>query len=340
MSVTKLLEVERLTVTLPGHEGPVTAVRDVSFALERGRMLGIVGESGSGKTMTALALMGLLPEGAHVAGAIRLEGQDLASLSESELCKLRGDRIAMIFQEPMTALNPLQTVGRQVAEPLVLHRGMDWEAAKAEAARLLDHVRLPDPKGRLAAYPHQLSGGQRQRVMIAMALACRPDLLVADEPTTALDVTVQAQILDLIVELVEETGMGLILISHDLGVIAETVDDVLVMYGGTVVERAPVGRLFARRAHPYAQGLFAARPQLDAAAGTLAAIPGSVPELADLPPGCRFAGRCPWTIAACDAGAPPEIEVEPGHGAACIRIGEIEDSSPRLRGEVGRGARG
>jgi peptide/nickel transport system ATP-binding protein len=339
-SVTNLLEVEHLTVTLPGREGPVTAVRDVSFALERGRMLGIVGESGSGKTMTALALMGLLPEGARVGGAVRLDGQDLASLPEAELCKLRGNRVAMIFQEPMTALNPLQSVGRQVAEPLVLHRGMGWDAAKAEAARLLDHVRLPDAKGRLGAYPHQLSGGQRQRVMIAMALACRPDLLVADEPTTALDVTVQAQILDLVVELVEETQMALILISHDLGVIAETVDDVLVMYGGTVVERAPVDRLFARRAHPYAQGLFAARPQLNAAAGTLAAIPGSVPELAELPPGCRFAGRCPWTIETCNDGPPPEIEIGPGHSAACIRIDEIGDSSPRLRGEARRGALG
>jgi peptide/nickel transport system ATP-binding protein len=324
MSAPALLEVERLTVTLPGAAGPVTAVRDVSFTLGRGRMLGIVGESGSGKTMTALALIGLLPEGARVSGAVRLHGQDLAALPEAELCRLRGDRVAMIFQEPMTALNPLQTIGRQVAEPLVLHRGLSWDAAREEAARLLDHVRLPDARGRLGAFPHQLSGGQRQRVMIAMALACRPDLLIADEPTTALDVTVQAQILDLVVELVEETGMALVLISHDLGVIAETVDDVLVMYGGTVVERAPVDGLFRRRAHPYAQGLFAARPQLVAeAAQPLAAIPGTVPELAALPPGCRFAGRCPWTIAACNAGPPPEIAVGPGHAAACIRIPEF-----------------
>jgi peptide/nickel transport system ATP-binding protein len=328
--MTALLEVEGLTVTLPGRDGArLVAVRDVSFALERGRMLGIVGESGSGKTMTALALIGLLPEGAGVEGAIRLDGQDLARLPEPALCRLRGDRVAMIFQEPMTALNPLQTVGRQVAEPLVLHRGMGWDAARAEAARLLDHVRLPGARGRLGAFPHQLSGGQRQRVMIAMALACRPDLLIADEPTTALDVTVQAQILDLVVELVEETGMALILISHDLGVIAETVDDVLVMYGGAVVERAPVERLFARRAHPYAQGLFAARPQLDAAAAPLAAIPGSVPELADLPPGCRFAGRCKWTIDPCSAAPPPEIEIEPGHKAACIRIDDVASPPPR-----------
>jgi peptide/nickel transport system ATP-binding protein len=318
-----LLEVEHLTIALPSARGPVTAVREVSFALERGRILGIVGESGSGKTMTALALLGLLPEGAAVAGRIRLDGQDLTALSEAELCKLRGDRIAMIFQEPMTALNPLQTIGRQIAEPLVLHRGKSAEEARATALQLLERVRLPDAKGRLSAYPHQLSGGQRQRAMIAMALACEPSLLVADEPTTALDVTVQAQILDLVVELVEESGMSLILISHDLGIIGETVDDVLVMYGGTVVERAPVERLFARRAHPYAEGLFAARPQLDAGDARLTAISGSVPELADLPPGCRFAGRCPFTIEACNAGPPPEIEIGPRHAAACIRIGDL-----------------
>jgi peptide/nickel transport system ATP-binding protein len=317
-----LLAVEDLTVSLPGPEGALEAVRGVSFRLARGRMLGIVGESGSGKTMTALALMGLLPEAAAASGSISFDGRDLLDLPESELCRLRGDRLAMVFQEPMTALNPLQTVGDQVAEPLLLHRGASARAARREALRLLERVRLPSPARLLSAYPHQLSGGQRQRVMIAMALACRPDLLVADEPTTALDVTVQAQILDLVVELVEETGMALILISHDLGVIGETVDDVLVMYGGTIVERAPVERLFARPAHPYSQGLFAARPRLGAGE-RLEAIPGSVPELAALPPGCRFAGRCPYTIAACDAGPPAEIELGPGHRAACIRIPEL-----------------
>jgi peptide/nickel transport system ATP-binding protein len=316
-----LLEVENLTVALTTSRGPVEAVRGASFALDRGRMLGIVGESGSGKTMTALALLGLLPEAARASGSVRLDGRDLLAMPEGELCKLRGDRVAMVFQEPMTALNPLQTVGAQVAEPLLLHRGMSRGEAKAEALHLLERVRLPDAKGRLSAFPHQLSGGQRQRVMIAMALACRPDLLVADEPTTALDVTVQAQILDLIVELVEENGMALVLISHDLGVISETVDDVIVMYGGSIVERAPVEGLFRERAHPYAKGLFAARPQLGGE-GRLAAIPGTVPELADLPKGCRFAGRCPLTIDKCNAGPPPPVEVAPDHTAACIRLPE------------------
>jgi peptide/nickel transport system ATP-binding protein len=318
-----LLEVEHLTVSVDTPRGRAQAVRDASFSLDRGRMLGIVGESGSGKTMTALALMGLLPEAMRLEGSIRLDGRELVGLPDEELCAVRGDRIAMVFQEPMTALNPLQTIGRQIAEPLVLHRNLSRDEARGEALRLLERVRLPDPEQRLNAYPHQLSGGQRQRVMIAMALSCRPDILVADEPTTALDVTVQSRILDLVVELVEETGMALVLISHDLGVIAETVDDVLVMYGGSIVESAPVERLFARRAHPYAQGLFAARPHLaEAGAARLYTIPGTVPELAELPPGCRFAGRCPLTIAACSAGPPPLVAVGEAHRAACIRLDE------------------
>jgi peptide/nickel transport system ATP-binding protein len=337
-----LLEVEHLTVTLETSSGPAIAVRDVGFMIERGRMLGIVGESGSGKSMTALALMGLLPEVARATGIIRLDGRNLLHLPESELCRLRGNRIAMVFQEPMAALNPLQPIGRQVAEPLLLHRGLTPSAARLETLRLLERVRLPDAKRRLGQYPHQLSGGQRQRVMIAMALACRPDLLIADEPTTALDVTVQAEILDLVVELVEENGMALILISHDLGVIAETVDDVLVMYGGTVVERAPVAELFAFRAHPYAQGLFAARPQGgEAASERLYAIPGTVPDLLELPPGCRFAGRCPLTIDACSVAPPPEVAVGPHHSAACIRLdaaAEREKASQAARKRVGEGA--
>jgi peptide/nickel transport system ATP-binding protein len=315
--MSALVEVEHLSVALPGG---LEVLRDVSFTLERGRMLGIVGESGSGKTMTALALMGLLPEAARPSGRIRFDGRDLLACSEDELCRIRGDRIAMIFQEPMTALNPVQTVGDQVAEPLILHRGLSRRAARAEALRLLERVRIPEARRRLDAYPHQLSGGQRQRVMIAMALACGPDLLVADEPTTALDVTVQARILDLVVEIVEETGMALILVSHDLGVVAETVDDVVVMYGGTVVERAPVGDLFARRAHPYTQGLFAARPSLGARPDRLPAIPGTVPGAAELPPGCRFAGRCPLTLPACSTTPPPLVPVTDGHDAACIRL--------------------
>jgi peptide/nickel transport system ATP-binding protein len=317
--MSALVEVEHLSVALPGG---LEVLRDVSFTLERGRMLGIVGESGSGKTMTALALMGLLPDAARPSGRIRFDGRDLLASAEDELCRIRGDRIAMIFQEPMTALNPLQTVGDQVAEPLILHRSLSRRAAREEALRLLERVRIPEARRRLDAYPHQLSGGQRQRVMIAMALACGPDLLIADEPTTALDVTVQARILDLVVEIVEETGMALILVSHDLGVVAETVDDVVVMYGGTVVERAPVGDLFARRAHPYTQGLFAARPALGARLDRLPAIPGTVPGAAELPPGCRFAGRCPLTLPACAAAPPPLVAVTDGHDAACIRLQE------------------
>jgi peptide/nickel transport system ATP-binding protein len=315
-----LLEVFRLTVTLQTARGPAVALRDVSFALAKGRILGVVGESGSGKTMTALALMGLLPEDARATGSVRLDGQELLGLADSELCRRRGDRIAMIFQEPMTALNPLQPIGSQVAEPLRLHRGMTSGAAFAEAVRLLGRVRLPDPARVAAAYPHQLSGGQRQRAMIAMALACHPDLLVADEPTTALDVTIQAEILDLLVELVEETGMALLLVSHDLALSAETADEILVMYGGTVVEHAPVSGLLNRRAHPYTQGLFTARPRLGGGAMPLRPIPGAVPDLAALPPGCRFADRCRLAVPACQAAPPPLQAVGPGHGAACIRL--------------------
>src|SRR5579883_112122 len=311
-----LLEVEALGVVIDSPRGPLEILRDVGFALESGRILGIVGESGSGKTMTALALMGLLPPGARAQGSVRLGGRELLRLDERALCRLRGDRVAMIFQEPMSALNPLQPVGAQIAEPLRLHRKMPAAKAAAEARRLLARVHLPDPDRLAAAFPHQLSGGQRQRVMIAMALACGPDLLVADEPTTALDVTVQAQILDLLVELVEETGMSLILVSHDLAAVAETADEVLVLYGGTVVEQAPVAAMLRHRAHPYTQGLFAARP----ATGLFRAIPGSVPDLAALPPGCRFADRCPLAIAACGDGPPPLGLVGPGHRAACIRL--------------------
>jgi len=318
-----LLEVQDLAVRLATARGPATAVHDLSFTLGRGETLGLIGESGSGKSLTALALIGLLPESATVAGRVMLDGRELTALAEAELCRIRGDRIAMIFQEPMTALNPLHTIGRQVAEPLLLHRGMTEAAAAAEAVRLLDRVRLPDAAGRAGAYPHQLSGGQRQRVSIAMALACSPDILIADEPTTALDVTVQGQILDLIAELVAESGMALILISHDLGVIAENVGRMLVMYGGSIVESGPTEALFRRLAHPYTQGLFAARPKLGAVRGTrLETIPGRVPELVDLPPGCPFADRCRLAMEACRAAPSPPLAVGPGHVARCIRLDE------------------
>jgi peptide/nickel transport system ATP-binding protein len=281
----------------------------------------MIGESGCGKSMTALALMGLLPHGAVASGSLRFDDQDLLGLSEPDWSRLRGNRMAMVFQEPMTALNPLHTVGDQVAEPLRLHREIGRAAARAEALRLLDRVRLPQAARRLASYPHQLSGGQRQRVGLAMALACGPDLLIADEPTTALDVTIQAEILGLLAELVQERTMALLLISHDLGVMARCVANVLVMYGGTIVESGPTASVFERRAHPYTQGLFGARPRVGATRGTrLATIPGRVPELADLGEGCPFAPRCGRVIDACRSAAPPVMRVGPAHLARCLRV--------------------
>ncbi|MBL8332289.1 MAG: ABC transporter ATP-binding protein [Rubrivivax sp.] len=315
-----LLSVSDLRVTLNTARGRADALRGVSFALDRGETVGLIGESGCGKSITALALMGLLPDGAQVSGSIRFDGQELSTLPEEQLCRLRGNRIGMVFQEPMTALNPLHTVGRQIAESLRLHRGLSGAAARAEALRLLERVQLPQAAQRLDAYPHQLSGGQRQRVVIAIALACGPDLLVADEPTTALDVTIQREVLDLIAELVRDSGMALLLISHDLGVMADTVQRMLVMYGGTVVEQGPTAAVFRRLAHPYTRGLFAARPRLGLPRGTrLATIPGRVPELADLPPGCPFAERCTLAAEACRAAPVPESAVDDRHTVRCLR---------------------
>jgi peptide/nickel transport system ATP-binding protein len=329
-----LLEVRDLAIELQTHRGPARAVRDVGFTLERGQTLGIVGESGCGKSITVMALMGLLPEGAKVTGSILFEGQQLVGKPEREMCALRGDRIGMVFQEPMTALNPVHTVGHQVAEPLRLHRGLSAADARKEAIALLDRVGIPDAARRIDAYPHQFSGGQRQRITIAMALACGPDLLIADEPTTALDVTIQRQILDLIRELVAERGMALILISHDLGVIAQNVQRMLVMYGGSVVESGSTASVFAHRMHPYTQGLFAARPGLRTAKGQrLATIPGTVSELVDLPKGCPFAGRCGFTIPECHVTVPPAHEVEPGHFARCIRLDAVAAQQARPRKE-------
>jgi peptide/nickel transport system ATP-binding protein len=316
-----LLEVAELRVTLQTARGAADALRDVSFMIDRGDTVGLIGESGCGKSITALALMGLLPEGAQVAGSIRLDGRELVGLSEDAMCALRGRRIGMVFQEPMTALNPLHTVGHQIAEPLRLHMGLSARDARARALRLLERVRVPDAARRLDAYPHQLSGGQRQRVVIAIALACGPDLLIADEPTTALDVTVQREVLELIAELVAERGMGLLLISHNLGVMARTVRRLMVMYGGRVVEAGPTDSVFARLAHPYTRALFASRPRLGLARGTrLATIPGRVPELADLPIGCPFADRCDRVIDACRRAMPLPAPVAAAHEARCIRM--------------------
>ncbi|HEX6704422.1 MAG TPA: ABC transporter ATP-binding protein [Albitalea sp.] len=320
-----LLEVADLRVRLNTSRGPGDALRGIGFSLDRGETVGLIGESGCGKSMTALALMGLLPEGARTTGSIRFDGQELVGLDDDALGRLRGRRIAMIFQEPMTALNPLHTVGAQVAEPLRRHLGMNRRQARAEALRLLERVRLPQPRERLDAYPHQLSGGQRQRVMIAAALACGPDLLIADEPTTALDVTIQAEILDLIGELVATAGMALLLISHDLDVMANHVQRVMVMYGGTIAESGPTERVFERLAHPYTRGLFGARPRLGTPRGTrLPTIPGRVPELVDLPRGCPFADRCPRLIGACSE-PPPAFVVQAGHEARCFNM---EPGSP------------
>ena len=323
-----LLEVKDLSVRLQTQRGPAYAVRNVSFSLERGETLGLIGESGCGKSITAMSLVGLLPENAQVSGSIRFDGEELVGKKDADLCRLRGDRIGMIFQEPMTAFNPVHSIGRQVAEPLRLHREMSAADARKEAIGLLDRVGIPDAARRIDAYPHQFSGGQRQRITIAMALACGPDLLIADEPTTALDVTIQQQILDLIRDLVAERGMALMLISHDLGVIAQNVERMLVMYGGSVVESGATGSVFTHMMHPYTRGLFAARPRLHAARGArLATIAGTVPELVDLPPGCPFAGRCRFTIDDCFTVAPPPYQVDPGHQARCIRLDAVAEAA-------------
>ena len=324
-----LIDVQDLQVRLQTQRGPATAVRSLSFAMERGETLGLVGESGCGKSITAMSLLGLLPEGAQVSGSIRFDGEELVGRTEQDLCRLRGNRIGMIFQEPMTALNPVHSIGRQVAEPLRLHRGLGAAEARRKAVAMLDRVGIPDAARRFDAYPHQFSGGQRQRITIAMALVCEPDLLIADEPTTALDVTIQQQILDLIGELVTERQMAMILISHDLGVIAQNVDRMMVMYGGSVVESGPTDSVFTDMAHPYSRGLFGARPSLTSQRGQrLVTISGTVPELADLPAGCPFGGRFPHTVDACTALPPSVAEVGPAHAVRCSRWEWIRDLPP------------
>jgi oligopeptide/dipeptide ABC transporter ATP-binding protein len=313
-----LLDVRGLGIGFQTDDGLLTAVDDVSFTLERGRTLGLVGESGCGKSVTARALMRLLehPSGRVLRGEVRLDGRDLLQLPIEAMRQVRGREIAMIFQEPMTALNPVHRIGRQIVENLILHEPLSSQAALRRAVELLDWVGIPAPDRRIDEYPHQLSGGMRQRVMIAMALSCHPKVLIADEPTTALDVTVQAQILDLIRRLQKQTGMAVLLITHDLGVVAETCDEVAVMYAGRLVERAPVHDLFARPLHPYTRGLLDCLPKLDQAPKTpLPVIAGRVPGLRDLPSGCRFAPRCPNARGGeAEGPRPPWQDCGSGHG--------------------------
>jgi peptide/nickel transport system ATP-binding protein len=320
MTVMALLEVDRLTVSLPSTDGWVRPVDDVSFNISRGEILGVVGESGCGKSTAALAVMGLLSENVRIAGQIRLDGHDLLKLSESEMCKLRGNRISMIFQEPMTALNPVKTIGFQIMEPMLVHTSISKTEARARAIDLLSSVGIDRPAQRMDTYPHQLSGGQRQRIVIAMALACEPDLIVADEPTTALDTTVQRQILDLLLRLVSKTSIALMLITHNLAVVSEVADRVMVMYGGRVAETGPTADVLAHPVHPYTRGLIGALPRPDLPpSARLIPISGVVPRLADMPSGCALADRCPEAIAACRDQRPAERMIRPAHQVACIR---------------------
>ena len=322
MADTKpLIEVDNLRVRLNTSRGPADAVRGVSFSLARGETLGLIGESGCGKSVTAMALMGLLPESAVVSGSVRLDGQELVGLDEADYCKLRGNRVSMIFQEPMTALNPMHTIGRQIAEPLRLHQGLPRKQVEERVVEMLGLVGIAEPRRRAGEYPHQLSGGMRQRVMIAIALACNPKLLIADEPTTALDVTIQAQILDMMADLKKRVGAAIIVITHDLGVVAEIAERVIVMYAGRKVEEAKVADLFRVPRHPYTQGLLAAVPKLGSSlSGTnarLAEIPGAVPNLKKRIAGCVFASRCALARDICRQVAPALEEKAVGHFAAC-----------------------
>jgi peptide/nickel transport system ATP-binding protein len=312
-----LLAVRDLEVSFDSEEGVIRAVRGVSFAVARGGVLGIVGESGCGKSVSCHSILRLLPGNARVTGCIEFDGRDLTTLPPAGLDAIRGREIAMIFQDPAASLNPVHTIGSQIAESLVLHRGMERAAALTEAARLLDRAGIPEARRRLREYPHQLSGGMNQRAMIAMALACRPKLLIADEPTTALDVTIQAQILDLLQELRTEYGMALILITHDLGVVAEMADSVVVMYAGDVAEERPAAELFSRPAHPYSAGLLASVPRIDRNLEALLPIEGAVPSPLAMPPGCAFAPRCSSVRDDCNA-AKPLPRPHAGGRVACL----------------------
>ena len=328
-----LLEIDELRTTFDTLAGAVRSVDRVSLTVNDGETLGIVGESGCGKSVTALSILRLVPvpPGRH-AGAVRYRGRDLMTLSEREMRRIRGDRISMIFQEPMTSLNPVLSVGRQIAECVQLHQGRGRSEAMARAVEMLTLVQIPDAERRAAEYPHQLSGGMRQRVMIALALSCRPELLIADEPTTALDVTIQAQILDLVKRLQRELGMGVIMITHDLGVVAESCDRVVVMYAGRKVEEATVLDLFDRPRHPYTRALMASMPALSTRATRLAEIPGMVPAPTGPRRGCAFAPRCTFVEPRCRAEQPAFLADAGSHGVACFadQEGRIPAAVPEL----------
>ncbi|MBW3554746.1 MAG: ABC transporter ATP-binding protein [Gemmatimonadetes bacterium] len=328
-----LLEVRDLRTYFHTEGGVAKAVDGVSFHVERGEVLGIVGESGCGKSVTSLSVMGLVSEPGRIeeGSSITYDGRELTTLSEKEMRGIRGNDIAMIFQEPMTSLNPVFPVGDQISEALRLHRGLKKKEARGRAIELLQLVGIPVPERRVDEYPHQLSGGMRQRVMIAMALANEPDVLIADEPTTALDVTIQAQILELLDELRERLGMAIVLITHDLGVVAEVCDRVVVMYAGQVVEEGPVGDIFGRPSHPYTQGLLAAVPRPDRREGTLAVIPGTVPPPTNWPTGCRFHDRCPYAWDLTREKMPPLFDLGGDHRSRCWLV-----EHPERREEVER----
>jgi oligopeptide/dipeptide ABC transporter ATP-binding protein len=320
-----LLDVQGLTTAFMTGRGEITAIEDVSFSLKEGEILGIVGESGSGKSVTALTIMGLLPTppARIAAGKVLFQGQELTKLSSREMQRIRGPGIAMIFQEPMTSLNPVFSIGDQIMETIRAHENLPAAALRKRAIDMLDKVGIPSAARRLDDYPHQMSGGQRQRVMIAIALACNPKLLIADEPTTALDVTIQAQILDLLMDLRDEFRMAIIIITHNMGVIAETADRVLVMYAGRVIEEAPVARVFDHPIHPYTRGLLECVPSITEDRARLIAIPGTLPDPARRPPGCRYSVRCRYAQPSCSDALPPLILEEADHWAACLRAKEL-----------------
>jgi len=320
-----LLDVQGLTTAFMTGRGEITAIEEVSFSLKEGEILGIVGESGSGKSVTALTIMGLLPQppARIAAGKVMFQGQELTKLSSREMQRIRGPGIAMIFQEPMTSLNPVFSIGDQIMETIKAHENLPAAALRKRAIDMLDKVGIPSAARRLDDYPHQMSGGQRQRVMIAIALACNPKLLIADEPTTALDVTIQAQILDLLMDLRDEFRMAIMIITHNMGVIAETADRVLVMYAGRVIEEAPVARVFDHPIHPYTRGLLECVPSITEDRARLIAIPGTLPDPARRPPGCRYSVRCRYAQPSCSDALPPLILEEADHWAACLRAKEL-----------------